>query len=68
MALLEVKDLHTSFFTPSGEVKAVNGLSFSLEKGKVLMDKAHVPGEKDAELEAYFLDVAGRVKGSDAVL
>ncbi|MBR3018208.1 MAG: ABC transporter ATP-binding protein [Clostridia bacterium] len=36
MSLLEVKDLHTSFFTPSGEVKAINGLSFSLEKGKVL--------------------------------
>ena len=36
MSLLEVKDLHTSFFTPSGEVKAVNGLSFNLEKGKVL--------------------------------
>ena len=34
--LLEVKDLHTSFFTPAGEVKAVNGVSFSLEKGKVL--------------------------------
>ena len=36
MSMLEVKDLHTSFFTPSGEVKAVNGISFSLEKGKVL--------------------------------
>ena len=36
MSLLEVKDLHTSFFTPAGEVKAINGLSFSLEKGKVL--------------------------------
>ena len=36
MALLEVKDLHTSFFTPAGEVKAVNGVSFFLEKGKVL--------------------------------
>ena len=36
MSMLEVKDLHTSFFTPSGEVKAVNGLSFNLEKGKVL--------------------------------
>ena len=36
MSLLEVKDLHTSFFTPSGEVKAVNGVSFSLERGKVL--------------------------------
>ncbi len=36
MSMLEVRDLHTSFFTPSGEVRAVNGLSFSLEKGKVL--------------------------------
>ena len=36
MALLEVKDLHTSFFTDAGEVKAVNGVSFSLERGKTL--------------------------------
>ncbi len=36
MALLEVKDLHTSFFTPAGEVKAVNGVSFFLDHGKVL--------------------------------
>lgn len=36
MELLKVSDLHTSFFTPSGEVKAVNGVSFSLEQGKVL--------------------------------
>ena len=36
MALLEVNDLHTSFFTPVGEVKAVNGVSFNLDRGKVL--------------------------------
>ncbi len=36
MAMLEVKDLHTSFFTGAGEVKAVNGVSFTLDKGKVL--------------------------------
>ena len=36
MALLEVTDLHTSFFTDAGEVKAVNGVSFNLERGKVL--------------------------------
>ena len=36
MSLLQVKDLYTSFFTSSGEVKAVNGVSFNLEKGKVL--------------------------------
>lgn len=36
MALLEVKNLQTSFFTDAGEVKAVNDVSFSLERGKVL--------------------------------
>ena len=36
MALLEVTDLHTSFYTPAGEVKAVNGVSFYLDHGKVL--------------------------------
>ena len=36
MALLEVKDLHTSFFTDAGEVKAVNGVSFSLDRGQTL--------------------------------
>ncbi|MDI9496182.1 MAG: ABC transporter ATP-binding protein [Bacillota bacterium] len=36
MSLLQVKDLYTSFFTSSGEVKAVNGVSFNLEEGKVL--------------------------------
>ena len=36
MELLEVKDLHTSFFTDAGEVRAVNGVSFNLGKGKVL--------------------------------
>ena len=36
MAMLEVKDLRTSFFTPAGEVKVVNGVSFNLDRGKVL--------------------------------
>ncbi|MCQ2432233.1 MAG: ABC transporter ATP-binding protein [Clostridia bacterium] len=36
MALLEVKDLHTSFFTDAGEVRAVNGVSFNLDHGKIL--------------------------------
>ncbi len=34
--LLEVKNLHTTFFTDAGEVQAVNGVSFNLEKGKIL--------------------------------
>ncbi|MGI6537064.1 MAG: ABC transporter ATP-binding protein [Caldicoprobacterales bacterium] len=36
MPLLEIKDLHTYFYTDAGKVKAVNGVSFSLERGKVL--------------------------------
>ena len=36
MALLEVRDLHTAFTTPAGTVNAVNGVSFDLERGKVL--------------------------------
>ena len=36
MALLEINDLRTSFFTDAGEVKAVNGISFKLDHGKVL--------------------------------
>ena len=36
MAFLEVRDLHTAFDTPAGTVNAVNGVSFTLERGKVL--------------------------------
>ena len=36
MALLEVNELRTSFFTDAGEVKAVDGISFQLDRGKVL--------------------------------
>ena len=36
MALLEVKDLQTHFFTREGVVRAVDGVSFEVEKGKTL--------------------------------
>ena len=36
MALLEVKDLQTHFFTREGVVRAVDGVSFQVEKGKTL--------------------------------
>ncbi len=36
MSLLEVNNLHTSFTIDAGEVLAVNGVSYFLEKGKVL--------------------------------
>ena len=34
--LLEVNDLYTSFNIPAGEVRSVNGVSFNVDKGKVL--------------------------------
>ncbi len=36
MALLEVNDLRTHFFTREGTVRAVDGVSFAVEKGKTL--------------------------------
>ena len=34
--LLQVRDLRTHFFTRRGLVRAVNGVSFELEKGETL--------------------------------
>ncbi|MDD3409392.1 MAG: ABC transporter ATP-binding protein, partial [Eubacteriales bacterium] len=67
--LLQVKDLHTSFFTESGEVKAVNGLSFNLERGKVL----GIVGESGSgkSVTAYsilrILTDPGRVTGGEVL-
>ena len=35
-ALLEVRNLQTSFFTPEGEVRAIDGVSFEIGQGKTL--------------------------------
>lgn len=34
--LLDIKDLHVSFFTPAGEVKAVTSVTYTMEHGEVL--------------------------------
>ena len=34
--LIHVKDLRTSFFTPEGEVRAIDGVTFSIDEGKPL--------------------------------
>ena len=35
-SILSVKELRTSFSTDNGEVMAVNGISFDLDRGKIL--------------------------------
>ena len=36
MALLEIKDLQTQFFTSAGTVKAVDGVSYTVEEGETV--------------------------------
>ena len=70
MALLEVNDLRTSFFTAAGAVKAVNGVSFSLDRHKVL----GIVGESGSgkSVTAYsimqILDPNGRIVGGSVKL
>jgi peptide/nickel transport system ATP-binding protein len=57
MAILEVKDLQTRFRTDDGIVKAVSGVSFSLETGKTL----GVVGESGSGKSVTFLTLMGLV-------
>ena len=63
--LLEVKDLKVSFFTPAGEVKAVDGISYSLGYNEVM----GIVGESGSgkSVEAYsiigLLQSPGKVTG-----
>ena len=53
------RDLGTTCLVSSHNLTSINDLCnriLLLEKGKLLMDKPHVPGSTDPELEAYFLD------------
>lgn len=65
--LLEVKDLKVSFFTPAGEVKAVNGISYDLNYGEVM----GIVGESGSgkSVEAYsiigLLQSPGKVIGGE---
>ena len=65
--VLSVDNLHTSFITDSGEVKAVNGVSFDLDAGKIL----GVVGESGSgkSVTAYsilqILDQNGRIVEGD---
>lgn len=63
--LLEVKDLRVCFYTPVGEVKAVNGISYNLNYGEVM----GIVGESGSgkSVEAYsimgLLQPPGKVIG-----
>ena len=56
--LLEVKDLRTSFFTHLGEIQAVRGTSFSLNKGEVL----GIVGESGSGKSVTALSVMGLIE------
>lgn len=63
--LLEIKDLKVSFFTPAGEVKAVDGITYSLKPDEVM----GIVGESGSgkSVEAYsiigLLQSPGKVVG-----
>ena len=68
MALLEVNGLRTSFFTDAGEVKAVDGVSFQLDHGKVL----GIVGDSGKSVTAYsimqILAPTGKIVGGSVKL
>jgi peptide/nickel transport system ATP-binding protein len=57
MALLEVNDLHTHFFTREGVVRAVDGVTFNIDQGKTL----GVVGESGCGKSVTALSVMGLI-------
>jgi oligopeptide/dipeptide ABC transporter ATP-binding protein len=64
VALLEVDDLKTYFKTREGEVHAVDGVSFSLERGKTL----GIVGESGCGKSVTALSIMGLVPGPGRVV
>ena len=57
--ILEVKDLQTSFFTDEGEVKAVDGVSFTIHRGETV----GIVGESGSGKSVTSLSIMGLVPG-----
>jgi oligopeptide/dipeptide ABC transporter ATP-binding protein len=64
MALLEVDDLRTYFKTRAGEVHAVDGVSFSLERGKTL----GIVGESGCGKSVTALSIMGLLPPSGRIV
>lgn len=58
MKILEVKNLHTSFFTHMGEVQAVRGITFDVNKGDIL----GIVGESGSGKSVTSLSIMGLVE------
>ena len=59
--LIEVQDLKVSFFTPAGEVKAVDGISYSLGYNEVM----GIVGESGSGKSVEAFSIMGLLQGSD---
>lgn len=62
--LLDVKDLKTSFFTHVGEVKAVGGVTFHLDKGEAL----GIVGESGSGKSITMMSVMGLLSDNGKVI
>ncbi len=69
MPLFEVRDLRVSFFTPRGEVRAVDGVSFTIDEGETfgLVGESGCGKSVTALSLLRLLDGNGRIVGGDIV-
>ena len=67
--LLEINELRVSFFTPAGEVKAVNGITYSLEQKEVLGIVGESGSGKSVSVNALMklLAYPGKVTGGNII-